>query len=214
MHWKIAVHQMGGLRPVFGTCPRPRSGAHPVGPRIHLRTSQLCALPWCALGPVADTVGSLAQGSWSDLAVLSSLHSPGLGPVELWDLVRQNRPWQHTPELALSLVGSGGEGRGVVTRPHTRGDALGVHYLELLANHNVYVMTVTSKRPSLAQREQCTTQPLLLHLLPTRTSAPRSGISLDIRVHTQWGLPQVSSYSSACKLVAMLSKGIHSFNGF
>ena len=70
----------------------------------------------------------------SELVVLSSFHSPGLSPVNPWALVPENPTWPHSLEMALFLFGSGGGVQGCVTLPHTRGDALGVHISELLAN--------------------------------------------------------------------------------
>ena len=49
-----AVHQIGGLRSAIDTCTRPGSGISPSGIRTPPQPAYLCALPWCAVGPVAD----------------------------------------------------------------------------------------------------------------------------------------------------------------
>lgn len=70
----------------------------------------------------------------SDPTVLQSLHNPSFGPVDPWALVTKKHPGSNIPQPALVIVGSGVWVRIGETWPNTRGEALGIHISELLAN--------------------------------------------------------------------------------
>ena len=87
----------GWSEAALGTCPFQGSGSSPWVVRIHTHPAHILALPWCVLGPVADSWGRLTWCSRSDPAVLRYICSRGLGPVDPGAMVKENSPWPQVP---------------------------------------------------------------------------------------------------------------------
>ena len=193
---QTAVHQMGGLGPVFAPGPTPASGySFLCGPELtplthsHAPTPGLLTFGLC-LGGLQ--VLQLTQGKvdieFQVRAGCAELHvSPGWDAGEWLGWYAGRRPFPFTSGSWFWRTLRGHSPGGCVG-PLWQCGAVAPHLGRWIKYHHQQAprgsvgwgsaMTVTSSQPGLDVSEPCQAFILLLFLLPTRPSASRSGTDL------------------------------------